>query len=125
MTERYRSTRRVAEALAHCAYGVAVAIVVAVACGMFSPLTTLAAAPERPSVELVKTFSCWATGGSCPETIEQEANAWLQAIQPGAHIVARHVAASEQRFVIAIFYEVPEWRTPKAALPAERPAEKR
>lgn len=71
------------------------------------------AVPERPTVavEHVKMFECTYMAGligrNCSSHIEDQANEWLEGVQPGTRIIDRRLAAGNDRLVLAIFYEVP------------------
>jgi hypothetical protein len=99
------------------------ALVVALTVGVYVFIPTATAhamVPERPTVAQVKMFKCWAENGSCPGSIESEANAWMQDVLPPGRILERQLRVTERHVVLAIFYEVPVWRT-KQKLPAEQP----
>ena len=90
--------------------------------------TVQASMPERPPVQLVKIFDCDRNINNhfdkCGSIIEQEANAWLQSVQPGARIVEKSLTAGRYHLVLAVFYELPEWRTAPKRLPTEAPAKR-
>lgn len=88
--------------------------------------------PPRPTIELVKMFQC--TPGviddmsECGQRLEDRINGWLQEKQPSIRIIRRIMTTTDRNIFVAIFYEVPEWRTksepkaqPQKKLPAEAP----
>lgn len=104
--------------------GIAVLIAIGWAAGsMANSETAYASVGPRPTVELVKTFKCWAENNACPSSIENEANAWLKEIKLSGRVVERKLKVTERHIVLVIFYEVLEWRTPSSS-PQKQPAEK-
>ena len=78
----------------------------------------------RPTVELVKIFSCNLRthyADYCSKSVEEQANTWLLEKQPGIRILQRAFAGNGDGLFLAISYEVSEWRTQQPKLTAEKP----